>query len=98
MPQTLGMNSFFKRMPKNSQVSYKTLYSEMAPLGLYLAQDIIPSPFTATLCLFSLESGSISYPRKLWKCLKGVVKSHLLHCFYILEDNKCLSQLGGSRY
>ena len=71
------------RMPKNSQVAYKTLYLEMEPLGLYLAQDIISSHFTASFCLFSLDSRSISYPRKLWKCLKSVANIHLPHCFHI---------------
>lgn len=86
------------RMPKNSQVAYKTLYLEMEPLGLYLAQDIISSHFTASFCLFSLESGSISCPRKLWKCLKSVANIHLPHCFHIPEDSKGFSQLGDSRW
>lgn len=71
------------RMPKTSQVAYKTLCLEIEPLGLYLAQDIISSHFTVSFHLFSLESGSISYPRKWWSCLKCIADIHLPHCFHI---------------
>lgn len=45
--------------------AHKTLYLELESLGLYLAQNIISSHFTASFCLFSLESRFYQLSKKM---------------------------------